>query len=408
MKTEKLVSKKSNRCLNVVANQVESLRINNSKQNTFRIYDNGFIGVDGSLGEADWEQLEQSAKAKLAQGIDYPETHSKQRVLTVDATKHIFDEKDFIPAVQHLLDRLGADNPQFLFSNKVQLNSSEDSYENSDGERYLYRGNQFLLSLAIKLKGSPNIMDEGYGAESLDFDEDAICRDVKLICDAFLNKLPHVEEDEVTVIGGGEPLQYAIQHLIADLYFNNASLFADKLGQKLFNDKLSITINRNPAEQINLPFFDAEGVVNEGYVNYLVKNGVLERLLTCKKSAAQYDTPNLGCAGAAYNGVPNVGAEGLDVQNTATDLCELVKGKAVFVSDTGGGDMTPSGDISMPVMTAYLFENGKLLGRLPEFVISANIFQLLGDDFVGVTDSGLFKFGKQKHFVYKAKIVNKA
>ena len=408
MKTEKLISKESNRCLNVVANHVESLRINNSTQNTFRIYDQGMIGVEGSLGEANWTELEQSATAKLAQGIDYPETHADKRTLTIDATKHVFDEQDFIPAVQHLLDRLGAENPQFLFSNKVQLNSSEDSYENSDGEHYSYRGNQFLLSLAIKLKGSPNIMDEGYGCESLDFDEDAICRDVKLVCDAFLTKLPHVQEDEVTVIGGFEPLQYAIQHLIADLYFNHASLFDGKLGQKLFSDKLSLAINRNPAEQINLPFFDAEGVVNDGYVNYLVKNGVLERLLTCKKSAAQYNTANLGSAAASYNGVPNVGASGLDIVNTAKDLAEIVTGRAIYISDTGGGDMTPSGDISMPVMTAYLYEDGKLLGKLPEFAVSCNIFEVLNNGFLGVTEKGLFEFGKHKYLVYKAKIVNKA
>ena len=408
MKTERLTYKESNRCLNVVANKVESLRINNSTKNTFRVYDKGAIGVEGSLGKADWDCLQQAATAKLSQGIAYPETHGGKRSLTVDATKHIFDDKDFIPTIQHLLDRLGAENPKFLFSNKVQLNGSESCYESSDGEHYSFKGNQFLISLGIKLKGSPNILDEGYGCESDCFDEDAICRDVKMICDAFLSKLPHVEENDVTVIGSFEPLQYALSHLVADMYFNNASLFADKLGQKIFNEKFSLVVNRAPSEQLNVPFFDAEGVVNDGYVNYIVKNGVLERLLTCKRSAALYNTANLGTASAAYNGVPMPGAEGLDIVNTANDLSELVKGKAIYLSDTGGGDMTPSGDISMPVMTAYLYENGKLLGRLPEFVVAVNIFDLLNDGFVGVTDKGVFDFGKQKHFVYKAKIVNKA
>ena len=407
MKTEKLISKESNRCLNVTANKVESLRINISSQNTFRIYDNGCIGVEGSLGEADWDALQQGAAAKLAQGIQYPETHGVRRSLTADSTVHIFDEKDFIPKISRLLDRLAEENPKFLFSNKVQLNSSEDIYENSDGERYVYRGNQFLLALAIKLKGSPNIMDESYDCESNCFDEDAICRDVKVICDAFLNKLPQVAEDEVTVIGGFEPLQFAVQHLIADMYFNNASLFAGKMGTKLFNDKLTIEINRNPAEQINLPFFDAEGVVNDNYVNYIVRNGVLERLLTCKRSAAMYDTENIGSASANYNGVPNIGAGGFDVADTAENLSKLVKGKAVYITNTSGGDMTPGGDISLPVMSAYLYDNGKLLGKLPEFTVTGNIFRLLGEDFVGVTENGLFGFGKHKYLVYKAKLVNK-
>lgn len=408
MKIEKIVSKEESRCINVVASRVESLRINNSTQNTVRVYDNGCIGVEGGLGNADLATLQQQATAKLAQGIPYPETHEEKRKLHVDTTKHIFDEKEFIPKIQKLLARLEKENPEFLFSNKIMLNSSCESYESSDGVDYEYRGNQFIVSLVIKYKGSANIMDEEYGCEATYFNEEQICHDVKLKCDAFLTQLPHVDGDEVTIIGNAEPIQYAIQHLIADLYFNNASLLAGKLGQKLFNDKLSMTVNRDPNKQINLPFFDAEGVVNEDFVNYIVKNGVLERLLTYKRSAAQYGAENLGSASAAYNGVPNVGIGGFDLVNTAESLDDLVKGKAIYLSVTSGGDMTPSGDISMPTMVAYLYEDGKLLGRLPEFAVSGNLFEILGDGFVGVTDKGFFKFGEQKYFVYKAKLVNKA
>lgn len=408
MKIEKIVSKSSNRCINVVAGAVESLRINNITENTVRVYDNGCIGVEGSLGEANWSELEQKATAKISQGIPYPETHEDAKSLSIDAVRHIFDEKDFIPQITHLLERLAKENPEFLFNNKILLNSSDDVYESSDKVRYGYKGNQFVISLTIKYKGSANIMDESYGCESDYFNEDQICHDVKLKCDAFLKQLPHVEEDEVIVIGDYEPIQYAVQHLIADMYFNNASLLSGKLGQKLFNERFSLLINRDPSQQINLDFFDAEGVVNDNFVNYIVKNGVLERLLTCKRSAAQYNTENLGAAAANYTGVPNIGAGGFEVANTAKNLSELVTGKAVYLSVTGGGDMTPSGDISMPVNVAYLYEEGKLLGKLPEFAVSANLFELLNDGFVGVCEQGLFEFGKQKYFVYKAKLVNKA
>lgn len=250
-------------------------------------------------------------------------------------------------------------------------------------------------------------MDEFYGCESDYFDEDEICRDVKIKCDAFLKKLPHVE-DEVTVIGDFEPLQYAMQHFLADLYFNKSSLLDGKLGQKIFNEKFSFLVNRDPKSQLNIPFFDAEGVVNDNFVNYVVKNGVLERLMTCKKSAAQYNTENLGSASASYNGVPGLGAGGAEVADTAESLAELVQGEAVYVTTTGGGDMTPSGDFSLPVIVSYLYKDGKLVGRLPEFTISANIFDVLGNDFVGVTRKGIFQFGRLSYFVYKAKLVNKS
>lgn len=408
MKTEKIITKTSSRCLNITANAVDSLRINNDVENTVRVYDKGVISVAGALGNADFAAMEQSAREKLAQGIPYPETHGKATSVTIDSTKEILSEKDFIPQISALLERLAAENPEFLFSNKILLNSTDKAYENSDGVTLRYKGNQFVCGLAIKYKGSANIMDEFYGCESDCFDIDAICRDVKMQCDAFLNQLPHLTEDEITVISGFEPLQYALSHFVADMYFNKASLFDGKMGQRLFNGKLNVAIDRSPERQLNLPFFDAEGVVNDNYLNYLVKDGVLEKLITCKKSAAQYSTDNLGAAVASYNGVPQAGANGLSVMTTAESLSELVKGKAIYLSNTGGGDMTTSGDISMPSIVSYLYENGKLVGRLPEFTVTGNIFDILGKDFIGVTEQGLYRFGKFKYMVYKAKLVNKA
>lgn len=409
MKIEKIILKESSRCINVVASRVESLRINNNLENTVRVYDNGAIGVEGRLGNADFADMEKAARVKLQQGIPYPETHDDVKVLTVDATKHIFDEKEFIPKISKLLARLAKENPEFLFGNKVFINSTDKTYENSDGTKYSYKGNQFALGLSIKFKGSANIMDEFYSGEGDYFDEDAICRDVKRQCDAFLNKLPQLDEDEVVVIGSFEPLQYAFQHLIADMYFNKASLLDGKLGQKIFDEKLNVLIDRNPKTQLNIPFFDTEGVVNDGYVNHIIKKGVFENVISCKKSASQYGCKNLGSAGAPYNGVPNVALGGFDVANTADNLSELVQGRtAIYLSSTGGGDMTTSGDISIPSIVSYLYKDGKLVGKLPEFTVTGNLFDILGKDFVGVCEKGLYEYGQHKYFVYKAKLVNKA
>lgn len=407
MKKETIVYSCSDRCINIVAGEVESLRINNDLTNTVRVYDGGNIGVEGKLGNADLDQLTQAATAKLAQSIAYPETHDQPLVMHVDATKPIFDPHDFVPATAKLLKRLSEENPDFLFNNKVQLNSSQTHYTNSDGTDLLYKGNQYLISLSIKYKGSANIMDEFYGCESDYFDEDQIAADVKQQCDAFLNKLPQIEEDEVTVIGDIEPLQYAVQHLLAEMYFNNASIFNGKLGQKVFSDKFSLLIDTDPSRQINLNFFDAEGVVNKDFTHYLVEDGVLKRLITCKKTAAMYNTENLGSASAPYNGVPTLGAAGFTVKKTPKTLAELASGKALYLSVTSGGDMTPSGDVAMPALVAYLVEDGKLVGRLPEFTVTANLFDIFGDGYIGTTEHGFYTFGRHSYCVYKAKLVNK-
>jgi PmbA protein len=80
----------------------------------------------------------------------------------------------------------------------------------------------------------------------------------------------------------------------------------------------------------------------------------------------------------------------LCLKNTAANLGDILKGKAIYVCVTSGGDMTPSGDIGLPVMVGYLYENGNLLGKLPAFSLSGNVFDLLGNNFMGITQKGLF------------------
>lgn len=271
MKVEKTITKTSGRCINVSASTVTSLRINNRIENTVRVYDKGCIGVEGCLGSADFDKMQKTATDKLQQGIAYPETHDEPRTLSMDVSKQIFAEEEFVDKIKHLVARLAKENPEFIFSNKVILDSTEKTYENSDGAHLFYKGNCLSVGLALQKKGSANIMDEFYDCESDSFDEDAICADIHDKCRAFLTQLPQIQEDEVTVIGNIEPLQYAISHFVADLYFNNASIFNGKLGQKLFSEKLNLTINRDPEKQLNLPFFDAEGVVNDGYTKHIVE-----------------------------------------------------------------------------------------------------------------------------------------
>lgn len=407
MKTEKLVSETSNRSLNISANEVTSLRINESRENTVRVYKDGFIGVEGRLGNADFADMEKAATQKLSQGIAYPETHDEVLQLDIDVEKEIISEKEFVAKIKRLVARLSQENPEFLFSNKIKLCKSALSYENSDGTLLHYKGNEFVCSLVIKHKSSANIMDESYYATSTYYNEEQICHDVKLICDAFLQKLPQLDADEITVIGDIDPIGYAVNQMIADLYFNHASLLEGKLGQKIFNDKLTVMVDRRPENKFNTAFFDAEGVVNQNFHKALVQNGTFQRLLTCKKSAQKYGVENSGSAYAEYTDVPDIGG-GLTVESTAKDLANLVEGDAVYISETSGGDMTASGDISLPVMVGYLYRGGKLVGRLPEFAVSVNMFDLLGANFVGVTEKGLFEFGKQKHLVYKVKMVNKS
>ena len=48
-----------------------------------------------------------------------------------------------------------------------------------------------------------------------------------------------------------------------------------------------------------------------------------------------------------------------------------------------GGDTTPDGHFATPVQLAYLMEDGKLVGRLPDLTVSGSFYDMLGKDFLG-------------------------
>ena len=55
-----------------------------------------------------------------------------------------------------------------------------------------------------------------------------------------------------------------------------------------------------------------------------------------------------------------------------------------------GGDWTDAGDYATPVQCAYLYRDGKLVGRLPEFNLAVKLNDLFGKDFVGVSADRFF------------------
>ena len=55
-------------------------------------------------------------------------------------------------------------------------------------------------------------------------------------------------------------------------------------------------------------------------------------------------------------------------------------------------------------MLAYLYEDGKLVGTLPEFSLSGSLFDVFGKDYLGAAENDIFSFAnKEKVLVTKLK-----
>ncbi len=390
MEFEKIISKGTGYSVSVSGGRVDSLRINEELKTVVRVYEDGKIGIAGRIGEGDDQALFEQAKAKLSQNIAYPCSLTENARREVDKSKTIIPPQDYVKTMKKLITRLNKQFPDFVFSNKLNMADEELIYENSRSTRYSFKGSRFGGGLIIKEKSSANIMDAFYGADRAYYDEDAIVNDIGALLNAYVKKVAMPEGKLPVIVGCMDVLQHTAQHLIAELYVSGSSLLSGKIGEKIFDERVSILTDRNAEGEI-APFFDAEGAVNEDDKFYFVKDGVLGGVATYKRSAANFNLPVSGGGYAPFDEVPQTSFVGLRIARTDS-LDNLVKGKAIYVDMTSGGDMTPDGNIGLPVQVAYLYDNGKLVGRLPEFSIGGNVFDVLGKNFIGVAHNDIFEF----------------
>lgn len=403
MKFEKITDKTTSYGLNVSGGNIDSLRIKNDLKTVIRVYEDGKIGVAGRIGEGDDAALLEDAKAQLAQNIAYPCDLDADKHRSENSVKNIVPVNDFVKTMKKLLARLNKEYPDFIFSNKINMEETDVSYENSENTSYSYASDYLAIMLVIQHKKSSNIMDLSYGDVQNYYDEEQVVADVGKLLNVFGKKV-ELEEDLPVIIDARQVLYSSLSHLIAELYVSGASLFKDKLGQKVFDDKVNVFTDRGPDNKQCIPFFDSEGVVNEDDKFYFVKNGVISGLATYKRSAKNFNLPLSGGGYAEFDGVPTTSCVGIKAGTTHNNVKDVVKGKAIYVAVASGGDMTPDGTLGIPVQLAYLYDNGKLVGKLPEFSLNANIFDLLGKDFMGIAKNDVFEYMDETVLVGKFKI----
>lgn len=402
MKSEKFVSESAEYSVNVAGGRCEAFRVKKDKRTAVRVFDRGFIGIAAAIGGE--EGLIDEAVKKIENKITYPCLMPVGKVRSESANPEFFPSEDIVRRSKSLLSKLQSDYPDFIFSDKLMtMGEGKWEYSNSEGTNYTYSSRTLAVGCVIKAKSSANIMDGSYFASRDYYDEDEVASDFGVILNPY-DKTVSLPAKDLPVIISHSVFYHLLSDLIAEKYLSGASLFSGKLGKRLFNEKVSLYADYSPKNEFGAPFFDSEGTTVEGDRFYFVKGGVLTGLATYRRSASAFNLPLSGGALTEFDEVPHASFAVLNSDATAAKLTDIVKGKAIFVAETSGGDVTPDGNLGLPVQLAYLYDDGRLVGRLPEFGIGGSVFDVLGKDFIGAADNDLFKYKKERVLVSSFKI----
>lgn len=381
-------------CLNVNVGKVDSVRKKDITKSGCRVYENGYIGVAGCLGqptEETWNEAVRALERKLPS--PGPETGKSRRLELVDET---LSPEEFLKKTQELLAILSKEFPDYVLSNKVIMLEREERLSNDAGLDYVSVCRGYEVSIIVKQIGSPNVFDTGIMCQGRTFDVEQCLADARQILTAHRTLLDMPEDKEqlfITDAAGGNLAGMGILHqaLNGQKYHVGASLFQNKLGEKLFSERVSIVGDRSGKDTAYATFFDDEGVVRENDTVSFIENGVLRNLMTDKKYAALLGTESTACAAAPYDGAPTLSSCAIRVAPTGETAAELTSGQdAIVIVMASGGDWTDEGNFATPVQCAYVSRDGKLIGRLPEFTMTVKLDELLGDRFVGCSTDKIF------------------
>jgi PmbA protein len=221
---------------------------------------------------------------------------------------------------------------------------------------------------------------------------------LSLICSSYDEKvsLPNEKMPVVFLLHDSILGKFSID-LNAHVLGSGASMFSEKIGQKLFADHFSLIVDRNSRDSYQC-FFDAEGTMLPNDHFKLIENGVLLAPCTAKKVAKLYGYAKTGSASGDYDSVPDVLSGNVSVGTSGKTIKELLDGRiAVYVVISTGGDFTSQGEYAAPVQSAFLFDGDLLLGRLPQIAIRSNIFDIFGKDFIGLATDGVTPHGPLKY-----------
>ncbi|HEY8271416.1 MAG TPA: TldD/PmbA family protein [Pseudobdellovibrionaceae bacterium] len=160
------------------------------------------------------------------------------------------------------------------------------------------------------------------------------------------------------------------------------SLFKGRLNQKIANEKFQLIDDPFETRGTSVRPFDSEGAASQKTV--LFEKGVLKNFLTNLEYAKKLNLPHTAHASRTPSSAMDIAPTNLVLAKGTKTLQELLSkhDRVVYLTEFTGslhsGFKESTGDFSMPA-EGFLYNHGKLVGPIDQFVMSGNILDLLLD-----------------------------
>ena len=376
------------------ANRLKQLQTNQSMVVALRIVKDGRIGLSTATTLDDITSLvdravEVSQFGTLAR-FELPSWQDYPHVAGYDAEAETFDVDRMVELGELLISRVRQHTPDLLCDASVGRGVVSVYILNSRGGEASFKRSFFGLGLEGNLIRDTDMLFVG--------DSDSSCHpieDIERLVHSVVNQL-ELSKRQASVTTGHLPVIFTphgvVSAVIAPLAvaFNGrvvlqgVSPLLNRKGEQVFSQRLSVRDDATIAYRPRSRPCDDEGIPSQN--TSLVACGVVEGFIYDLQTAGLAGVKSTGSGDRVGGSLPAPSVSNLVVETGDTSFEDMVRDvkEGLVVEQLMGATQTNvlGGDFSGNVLLGYKVENGEIVGRVKDTVVSGNIYQVLDGSIV--------------------------
>jgi len=371
------------------ANRLKTIQSKQSTSVSLRIIKNGRLGYAAASGQIDSRKLVDTAVETSQFGMPaqftFPSAVTFPQVDVRDPDVESVPIPEMIELGQKLIEPLLQYTPGLICEAGVSKDSLSLKLINSRGGHAEYQKTTFGIGVGGTLVRDTDMLFVGDGQESC-----RPLRDTKAITDVVLRQLElaknlaAVPSRQMPVIFTPDGVVSAFIPALLSAFngktvLQGASPIGKRLGESVFDSRLTVFDDPTIAFAPNSRPCDDEGVPSQR--TPLIENGVVRNFLYDLQTAGQAHARSTGNGSRGRGGIMSPSSSALIVNTAETTFEEMVQDirEGLIVEQLMGAEQgnVLGGDFSGNVLLGYKIENGKIVGRVKNTMVSGNIYQAL-------------------------------
>jgi len=371
------------------ANALKNIQSKYSNSTSLRIIKDGKIGYANTTEQtADKKLVDmalETARFGMPAQFEFPSAFSYPDIEIYDLDIETISIENMINLGQSLIDSVKKHTPDIVCEATVGKATVSIHIMNSRGGEASYKKSIFYIGVSGTLINGTDMLFVGESQSS--------CHpllETKEIISKVINQL-ELAKNQASVQSKAMPVIFT-PHGVAMAFlpplmaaFNGkivlegASPVGDKLGQNIVNDNFSIWDNPTIPYQPQSRICDDEGVPSQQ--TPLILNGVATNFLYDLHTSAMAGKKSTGNGHRGQGGLLSPSSSALVISTGDTEFEDMVKdikeGLIVEQLMGAGQGNVLGGNFSGNVLLGYKIENGKIVGRVKDTMVSGNVYQAL-------------------------------